>query len=234
MVEIASRASLHAVRDQLCRGYLTVEGGHRIGLCGTVRIEQGEVVSISRFSSANLRIARQVEGVAEDLMNKLCPNGWVRNTLIVGPPGSGKTTLLRDVIRCLSDGIGCQSHRTALSDDRGEVAAMRDGIAQLNVGTHTDIMEGGHKSRNLMIMLRTMNPQVIALDEITAPEDVETMELGIGCGVSLLATAHGEGVRSLKQRHLYRTLLEKGLFDRVVEIRREGEKRRYQVEELNP
>ena len=232
LVEIASRASLHAVRDQLSRGYLTVSGGHRIGLCGTVRTEREELLAISRYSSANIRIARQVKGAAEALVEKLCPRGRANNTLILGAPGMGKTTLLRDLIRCLSDGIGCEPHRVSLSDDRGEVAAMRDGIPQLNVGIHTDVMEGGCKSQNLMIMLRAMNPQVLALDEITAPADIAAMELGIGCGVSLLATAHGEGISSLEERPLYRALLEKGLFDQVVEIRRRGHVRHYQVEEL--
>lgn len=232
LVEIGSRASLHAVRDQLRQGYLTLEGGHRIGLCGTARMENGELTSISRFSSANLRIARQVKGAAEPLIPALCPGGKMKSTLILAPPGLGKTTLLRDLVRCLSNGIGCYPHRVSLSDDRGEVAAMKDGIPQLDVGGRTDVMEGGAKGQNLMTLMRVMNPQVLALDEITAPEDLAAMEQGVGCGVTLLATAHGEGRSALKERPLYRPILDRKLVERVVLIQREEENRRYKVEEL--
>ncbi len=232
LVEIASRASLHTVLDQVRRGYLTVEGGHRIGLCGTAALREGEIHSIRTISSANLRVARQVRGAAAPVLDGLCPGGRLSDTLILAPPGLGKTTLLRDLIRSVAEGEGCSPLRVALADERGEVAALYNGVPQLEVGRRTDVAEGCPKAQGLMLLLRAMNPQVLAVDEITAPEDVRALTTAAGCGVTLLATAHGEGRADLERRPLYRPLLEEGLFRFLVRIRREGERRVYAIEEL--
>ena len=232
LVEIASRASLHTVLDQVRRGYLTFEGGHRIGLCGTAALREGEIHALRAISSANLRIARQVKGAAAPVLDGLCPGGRLADTLILAPPGLGKTTLLRDVIRSVSEGEGCTPLRVSLADERGEVAAMYNGRPQLEVGRRTDVAEGCPKAQGLMLLLRAMNPQVLAVDEITAPEDVGALITAAGCGVTLLATAHGEGRAGLERRPLYRPLLDEGLFRFLVRIRREGERRIHTIEEL--
>lgn len=232
LVEIASGASVHTVLDQVRRGYLTFEGGHRIGLCGTAVLREGEIHALRCISSANLRIARQVKGAAGPVLDRLCPGGRLADTLILAPPGLGKTTLLRDLIRSVSEGEGCSPLRVSLADERGEVAAMYNGLPQLEVGRRTDVAEGCPKAQGLMMLLRAMNPQVLAVDEITAPEDVKALITAAGCGVTLLATAHGEGRAGLERRSLYRPLLEEGLFRFLVRIRREGERRVYDVEEL--
>ncbi|MCI9310190.1 MAG: stage III sporulation protein AB [Lawsonibacter sp.] len=232
LVEIASRASLHTVLDQVRRGYLTFEGGHRIGLCGTAALREGEIHALRAISSANLRIARQVKGAAAPVLDGLCPGGRLADTLILAPPGLGKTTLLRDLIRSVSEGEGCTPLRVSLADERGEVAAMYNGRPQLEVGRRTDVAEGCPKAQGLMLLLRAMNPQVLAVDEITAPEDVGALITAAGCGVTLLATAHGEGRAGLERRPLYRPLLDEGLFRFLVRIRREGERRIYTIEEL--
>jgi len=232
LVEIASRASLHAVLDQVRRGYLTVEGGHRIGLCGTAVLRDGEIHALRALSSADLRIARQVRGAAGPVLDGLCPGGRLADTLILAPPGLGKTTLLRDLIRSVSEGEGCAPLRVSLADERGEVAALYNGRPQLEVGRRTDVVEGCPKAQGLMLLLRAMNPQVLAADEITAPEDVKALTAAAGCGVTLLAAAHGEGRADLERRTLYRPLLEEGLFRFLVRIRRAGEGRAYTVEEL--
>ena len=148
--------------------------------------------------------------------------------LVAGEPSSGKTTLLRDLVRLLSNG----GTRVGLADERGEVAAMYNGRPQLEVGRRTDVAEGCPKAQGLMLLLRAMNPQVLAVDEITAPEDVGALITAAGCGVTLLATAHGEGRAGLERRPLYRPLLDEGLFRFLVRIRREGERRIHTIEEL--
>ena len=218
LLELASRASFHTVADQLRRGYLTIEGGHRVGLCGTAVVRDGELRGLRRLSSAADRLVRR--------------EGTLYSTLILAPPGAGKTTLLRDLIRAASDGDGMAPQRVGVADERGEVAALWNGRPQLEVGGRTDVLEGCPKALALMLLLRSMNPQVLAADEITDPEDVRAMVSAAGCGAALLATAHGWDRRDLEERPLYRELMAAGVFRRLVLIRREGDRRRYEVEEL--
>lgn len=232
LLEFASGASLHTVLPQLRQGFITVEGGHRLGLCGRVVMREGELVNLRPLSSAALRIARQVRGAADPVLGEICSAGTLTSTLILAPPGAGKTTLLRDVIRRVSDGEGCCPRRVALADERGEVAALWNGVPQLDVGRRTDVLEGCPKAQGLMMLLRAMGPQVLAVDEITAQADVEALEAAVGCGVTLLATAHGFDRQDLERRRLYRSLLEDGMFQRLVYIRSGSKGRSYQVEVL--
>ena len=232
LLELASRASVHAVLDQLSRGYLTVQGGHRVGLCGSVALEDGAVRTIRKLSSAAVRVARQFPGAAEEVLPSLLEGRRLESALILAPPGLGKTTLLRDLVRAVSAGEGAPPRRVGVADERGEIAALFDGVPQLDVGPRTDVMEGCPKAWGLMTLLRGMNPQVLAVDEITAPEDVAALVSAAGCGVTLLATAHGAGREDLSRRKLYRGLLEEGVFRRLVRIRREAGRRIYEVEVL--
>ena len=233
LLEIASRASVHAVLDQVRQGYLTLEGGHRIGLCGTAVCRAGEVQALRGLSSANLRVARQIPGAAAPVLDGLCPGGRLTDTLILSPPGLGKTTLLRDLIRRVAQGGGCEPLRVGLADERGEVAALWRGEPQFDVGRHTDVLDGCRKAEGLLVLLRGMNPQVLAADEITHPEDAAAMEEAAGCGVALLATAHAAGAEDLRRRPVYRALLERGVFQRAVVLERRGGERLARVEELS-
>ena len=218
LVEIASRWSLHTVLEQLRDGYLTVEGGHRLGLCGTVVCEGGKVQNLCHLSGANLRIARQIQGLARPVADQLWREGRLENTLILAPPGAGKTTLLRDLLRCISEGESGPGMRVAVADERGELAAAWQGRAQMELGRRTDVLNGCPKAVGIPMLLRGMNPQVIAVDEITVQEDICAMEQAVGCGVALLATAHGSGLEDLRRRPLYREMMDKGIFRKLITI----------------
>jgi len=202
----ACKQSIYAYADTIRQGYVTVEGGHRIGICG-----YGSGETIRSPSSINIRVARQVMGCANDLMEAL-----TESTLILGPPGSGKTTLLRDIVRQLSDKRKCT---VGLVDERGELSATVHGVPQLQIGMRTDVLVNISKATAIMMLLRTMNPDWIALDEITAPVDVEAMEQASYCGVLLLATAHASHMEDLWKRPLYHKLMKSGVFRRAVILR---------------
>ncbi len=229
VVELASRWSLHTVLEQLRRGYLTVAGGHRLGLCGTAVMEGGAIHALRDLSGADLRVARQRKGIANETAARLYRKGQLPNALILAPPGAGKTTLLRDLIRCVSSGEEGPPLRVAVADERGELAALWRGQACMDLGSHTDVLDSCPKALAIPLLLRGMNPQVIAVDEITVREDILAMEQAVGCGVSLLATAHGSGPEDLKRRALYREMTEKGIFQMLVTIRVEDGQRSIHV-----
>lgn len=230
LLELASRSSVHAVLQQMGRGYLTVAGGHRIGLCGTAVMRDGVVSNLRGISSASVRVARQVMGAAEPVLPQLLGPQGLESTLILGSPGQGKTTLLRDLVRMISEGEGTPPLRVGVVDERGELAALYGGIPQLAVGRRTDVVEGCPKAQGLMLLLRAMNPQVLAVDEITAPEDVAALVSAAGCGVTLLATAHGAGLEDLRRRRLYRELMDAGVFRRIARVFRKDGVRQVEVE----
>ena len=232
VVEAASQASAHTVLDQVRQGFVTLRGGHRLGLCGTADLREGRISNLRYLTSLALRIACPAEGQAAQALDKLRSSEGVDSALILAPPGGGKTTLLRELVRRLSDGLGGEPLRVGVADERGELAALWQGQPQFDLGRHTDVMDGCPKAEGLMLLLRGMNPQVLATDEITHPADVRALEEAAGCGVSLLATAHAGSVDDLRRRPVYRELLGSGVFRRVVALEREGPVRTVRVEAL--
>ena len=171
-VENATQSSAHTALDRVRQGFVTLRGGHRVGLCGSVVRKEGGIVTLRELSSLSVRVARSVPGLAGPLLPELTQDGQFVSTLILAPPGAGKTTLLRDLVRALSDGEGGGPLRVAVADERGEVAALWRGEPQLYVGRHTDVLDGCSKGEGLSILIRGMNPQAAAVDELGGDEDV--------------------------------------------------------------
>ncbi len=233
LCDLATEFSRYAAAETLREGFVPVRGGFRLGLCGTAVMKNGLNTNLKNLSSAVIRIARERKGVGEAVTPRLFRDGVFQSTLILSPPGGGKTTLLRDMVRCLSDGTtGTPPQRVSLIDERGEVAVMYRGEPQMDVGSRTDVLDACPKALGIPIVLRAMNPQVIAVDEITARADLRAAVMAAGCGVGLLATIHAADVSELLQRPLYRELLAEGVFRQVVCITSTEEGRTYRVEEL--
>ena len=226
LLEAATRASAHTALESVAAGFVTVRGGCRVGLCGTVSESEGRILTIRRLSSAVIRIPREVKGCAGGIYPALTDGGF-RDTLIISPPGAGKTTLLRELVRMLSS-----TYRVGLLDERGEVAGVWEGVPLFDVGPQTDVLTGADKRRGALMLLRSMNPQILAMDEITARGDLDALRTAAGCGVRLLATAHAFDRQDMLRRGLYREILNCGIFKRVVVIRRRGALREYEVTEL--
>ena len=172
LCDLATEFSRYAAAETLREGFVPVRGGFRLGLCGTAVMKNGMNTNLKNLSSAAIRIARERKGVGVDLAPRLFRDSVFRSTLILSPPGGGKTTLLRDLLRCVSDGVnGTPARRVSLVDERGEVAVMYRGQPQMDVGSRTDVLDACPKAMGIPIVLRAMNPQVIAVDEITARAD---------------------------------------------------------------
>lgn len=195
--------SRYAFEEELRQGFLTVKGGHRIGMAGQVCLnERGEVKTIRQIGYLNIRVAHQVPGAARKVMRHVYrSDGTVKNTLIASPPGLGKTTLLRDMIRNLSDGTTEQPGLTVgVVDERSELAGSHSGQAQNQLGMRTDVMEGVDKPTGISMLLRSMAPRVIAVDEIGRQQDFKALEEASVCGCSIVATMHAGTMEEVRSR----------------------------------
>lgn len=227
VLEIATRASVHSYTDCIREGFLPAQGGCRVGLCGTVSLAGGRVSGIRRLSSVCIRIPGERKGCADGVFPIITEDGF-RSTLIISAPGGGKTTLLRELVRLLSDG----GTRVALCDERAEVAGVFDGKPCFDVGARTDVLTGAPKAEGIYMLLRSMSPQIMALDEITDPDDLLAAETAANCGVKLLATAHADDMGELSMRPMYRTMVSMGIFENTVIIRNKNGVRDYSVVKL--
>lgn len=216
-MEYISDHSLYAFEEEMKQGFLTIQGGHRIGIAGKTVLDGGGIRTIKYISFLNVRLAHQVIGCADKIMPYLYERGEVLHTLIISPPRCGKTTLLRDVIRQLSDGcLGHPGVTVGVVDERSEISACYQGIPQNELGIRTDVLDCCPKAKGMMMMIRTMSPRVIAVDEIGSREDLEAMEYVMNCGCKLVATVHGNSVEDMKQKPVLRKLVQERLFERYI------------------
>lgn len=213
--------SLYAYEDQIQKGFITIRGGHRVGMSGQVVIKDGKVHTMYPVSALNIRVAHSVKGCAESLFPYLWENNIPCDTLIVSPPGFGKTTLIRDLIRLFSDGYGGKKgQRVSLIDERSEIAACYQGIAQNDVGKRTDIMDHCPKSIGVEMMVRSMSPRLIAFDELGDSKDMDAVGYATQSGCRVLTTMHGNDWKDIKKR------VPENIFQRYVFLNSWNEKER--------
>lgn len=224
--------SRYAAAETIARGFVTAQGGYRVGLCGTVVVQENGRRNLRQLSSAVIRIGKEKIGVGDSVLPCLFDGERFCSTVIIAPPGAGKTTLLRDLIHSLSDGGEQRALRVGLVDERSEIAAMYHGRPQFSVGCHTDVLDGCPKAIGMEMLLRCANPQVIAVDEITAQEDLRLLQQSAHSGVALLATLHAVDAAEARKKPLFGKLLRMGVFERAVYIDLRDGRRTYCVESL--
>lgn len=211
--------SVYTYQNQICNGFITIKGGHRVGITGNVVMENNRVININYISSMNFRIAKEVFGASDKLIPHIINinENTVYNTLIVSSPGGGKTTILRDLIRKISNGFNdFQGKTVGLVDERGEIAAMYKGIPQNNIGIRTDVLDNVPKEIGLKILIRSMAPQIIVADEIGSLADIEIINYAICSGIKGIFTAHASSIEELYSNLTIKTLLEQNIFERIV------------------
>lgn len=219
-LDYVSNYSLYAYENELKQGFITVEGGHRVGMAGQVLIENGQVKNLKQISSLNVRVSHEIVGCADALFPFVTYNKQMYHTLIISPPRCGKTTLLRDLIRQISDGNsyvkGCT---VGVVDERSELAGCYQGIPQNKMGMRTDVLDGCPKAEGMLMLIRSMSPQVIAVDEIGAPEEIQAMKYAMHCGCKLLATVHGESLEEIQKKPIFEDLVRERCFERYVVLK---------------
>lgn len=222
-VERLCNNSIYAYKNQMCEGFITIKGGHRIGITGTAVIENGKIINIKYISSLNFRIAREIINCSNPILGQVIDkkNNTINNTLIVSPPGKGKTTILRDLIRNISNGVPALNFRgktCGVVDERGEIAAMYQGIPQNNIGIRTDVIENISKAKGMKMLIRSMAPEVIACDEIGSKEDIEAIKEAMISGVKGIFTIHGKNFEDLKSNKYIKELIDNKQIEKIIYI----------------
>ena len=212
-LELMSNYSLYAYEQELKNGYITLEGGHRVGLCGKVVADGDRIKTIRFISSLNIRIAHEIIGCADEIMPWIRGAQGIYHTLLISPPRCGKTTLLRDLIRQISDG---EKMQVGVVDERSEIAGCYRGIPQNTVGLRTDILDGCPKQEGMLMLLRSMGPQVIAVDEIGRIEEIQAITTIVNSGVKLLCTIHGNSLDDFLNKPGMDELAANRVFQRII------------------
>lgn len=214
-----SNYSIYAFEDEIKQGYITIKGGHRVGLCGTVVTENNVVKTIKNIVSINIRVAREIIDCSKEILPYMIDGDSVLNTIIISPPKCGKTTILRDICRVLSTGsatLNFTGKNITVVDERSELGACYKGIPQMNIGDRTDVLDNCPKSQGIIMAIRSMSPQVIICDEIGTSKDMESIIAALNSGVNLITTIHGFDVEDLYKRPVFREVMENSVFKRAV------------------
>ncbi len=218
-MEYISNYSLYAFEDEIRQGFITINGGHRIGIAGKIIIENDEIKWMKHISFINIRLAHQVKGCANKIIPYLIDENTkgIYHTLIISPPRCGKTTLLRDIIRQLSDGNSrFPGMNVGVVDERSEIGACYMGTPQNDLGIRTDILDCCPKAKGMLMLIRSMSPRIVAVDEIGSREELEAIDYVIGCGSKLIATVHGSSLEDITRKPTLGDLVQKKIFERYV------------------
>ena len=213
--ELITNYSAYAFENEIKNGFITIAGGHRIGLAGKIVSEAGKIKTISNISSLNFRIAHEIKNCAQSIIKYV--SNPLANTIIISPPGCGKTTLLRDLIRILSE-----YYTISVIDERSEIGSCYLGIAQNNLGLHTDILDSCPKTEGMLMALRTMSPQIIAVDEIGTLADARAIENITNSGVKIICTLHGKNLADIKSREFIKSMVNEKIFERYIFLQEIG------------
>ncbi len=214
ILERITKSSFYAYLDDIKNGFVTVEGGHRIGICGRGVMDNGSIGNIKDISFLNIRIANEKKGISDRILPQILENGAVKNTLIISPPQAGKTTLLRDITRNISNTL--QGGKVSLIDERGEIAAIYNGIPQNDIGIRTDVLTGIPKSDGMILAIRSLSPTVLITDELGSCKEVDAVFTAINSGVKIITTVHGEDEMEIKKREDLKSLFQNRVFQKII------------------
>lgn len=216
-MEYISRYSLYAFEEEIRQGFITIQGGHRVGIAGKAVLDGNKIKSVKYISYINIRLSHEIKGCAAPILPYIIKNSRLCHTLIISPPRCGKTTLLRDLIRQVSNGSRyLYGVPVGVVDERSEIGGCYQGVPQNDLGIRTDVLDCCPKAEGMMMLIRSMSPEVVAVDELGDYEDIHAIESVIHCGCKLLATVHGSSIEDMKRKPLMQRLMQEKVFERYI------------------
>lgn len=221
ILQLVCENSIYSYQHQIAEGFVTIKGGHRVGISGSCVIENGKVININYINGLNFRLARQILGISENVLKYILniKENTIFNTLIVSMPGAGKTTLLKDIVRQISNGIEnlrFKGLNIGIVDERGEIASLYKGVPQNDIGIKSDVMDNVSKASGMKMLIRSMAPQVIIADEIGSFEDIDAINYAICSGCKGVFTAHGQTLNDLYLNKVLNELINGHVFEVII------------------